>query len=122
MAPRAKRNYLLWAILSAPFVGLLYAAIAYAVVRIGCRPSLSDVDFFSVPVTFFLLFALTLAALLLIVFAGLHALRALWSRAQRRERDRFQRRLGSLLILLLAFAVFAATVWAGDAFLHASCV
>lgn len=120
MSPRIKRNYLLWAIGSAPTVALIYAALALSVVTIGCTPSLSGTIAFGVPAPFFLLAAATLAALIMIVFGTMHALRALRARAQRRQRDRLQRRIGSILIALLGAAVFVGAAWAGDYFLHAS--
>src|SRR5256885_17178529 len=52
--------------LSAPAIALVYAAVAYTFVTLGCMPLFSDVDFFGVRVTMFLLAALTGAALVLI--------------------------------------------------------
>lgn len=71
------RHRALLALLAAPLVLVAQALLAFAVFRLGCLPAFEDVDFFGVPVTVFLLAALTLAALVLIVFAGLHLPRAL---------------------------------------------
>jgi hypothetical protein len=120
MPPRVKRNYLFWAVSSAPAVAITYAVIAYAVVTVGCFPSFSAAVFFDVPVTFFLVSVATFAALIMIVFATLHALRALRARAQRRQRDRLQRRVGSILIVSFGIAIFTATAWGADHFLRAT--
>jgi hypothetical protein len=63
--------------LSAPAIAVGYAAIAYTLVSMGCMPLFSDVDFFGVRVTMFLLAALSGAALVLIVLACLNSLRVL---------------------------------------------
>lgn len=108
--------------MNAPAVAVAYAAIALIVTRIGCTPPFADVDFFGVPVTVFLLLALTLAALTLIVFAGLHAWRTF--RVLRRRRsgvDFFARRGLSAGGVALALAAFAATVWLGIYLLRAPC-
>lgn len=121
MVNRVKRNYFIWAVLSPPVVGLTYWLLAFSVVTVGCLPSFADTDFFGVPVILFLLAALSLAALVLVLFAGLHAFRALRARVQRRQRDRVERQVGTILIILLTIAVFVVTAWLSLGFLFTPC-
>lgn len=109
--------------LSAPAVAAAYAAIAYSVVTTGCIPPFSDVDFFGVPVTDFLLLALTVAALILIIFAGMNALRVLRVlRRRHRGGESLTRRGLGVAAVLLAVTAFAITAWLGVLFFHTSCI
>jgi threonine/homoserine/homoserine lactone efflux protein len=121
MVNRVKRNYFVWAVLSPVLVGLGHWFVSTAVVTVGCQPLFVDTDFFGVSVMFFLLAVLTFTALVLIVFAGLHALRALRARVQRRQRDRVERLVGTALIGLLCVAVLAISAWLGLGFLFSPC-
>lgn len=108
--------------MSAPAVAVAYAAIALLVTRIGCTPPFADVDFFGAPVTVFLLLALTLAALMLIVFAGVHAWRTFRVPRRRRSGADFNARRGlSAGAVALALAAFAASIWLGIYLLRAPC-
>lgn len=86
-------------------------------------PPFSDVDFFGVPVTVFLLLALTVAALILIVFAGMNALRVLrvLRRRHRGGESLARRGLGAAAVLL-ALIAFAITAWLGLLFFHTPCI
>ncbi len=122
MLVMTKGNPFVQLALNAPAIAVVYAAVAYVLVTIGCIPMFSDVDFFGVRVTLFLLAALTVAALVLIVFAGLHSLRVLRAiRRRHRGGDRptdFRLRVAAVLI---AFAAFAGTAWMGWIFLSTPC-
>lgn len=112
------RDRALLALLAAPMVLAVQAVVGFAVFRLGCTPAFEDVDFFGVPVTAFLLGALTVAALVLIVFAALHLPRAL---AQAPERPPGRRLALMLLGVLLAVASFlVAGAW-GIVLLEAAC-
>ena len=106
---------------SAPAVAVTYAVIAWLVVRTGCSPPFVDTEVFGVPVTLFLLLALTVAALILIVFAGINAWRA-WRVLRRRRRtgDEIASRLG-LASLVLALVTLAVTAWMGALFVLMPC-
>lgn len=119
MSVLIKGNQFLRVALSAPAIALAYAAIAYAVVTTGCMPPFSDVDFFGVPVTAFLLLALTVAALILIVLAAMNALRVLRV-LRRRHRGRTQRGLGAIAVGL-AVVAFLVTGWLGVLFFTTPC-
>lgn len=118
-----KGNQFLRVALSAPAVAVAYAAIAYAVVTTGCMPPFADVDFFGVPVTVFLLLALTVAALILIIFAAMNALRVLrvLRRRHRGGESLTRRGLGAAAVLL-ALMAFVVTAWLGLLFFHSHCV
>jgi hypothetical protein len=109
--------------LNAPAITVGYAVIAYVFVTIGCTPPFSEVDFFGVRVTLFLLTALTVAALILIVFAYLNTLRVLRV-LRRRYRESGERR-GSLQLgvaaVVLALTAFGATSWMAWIFWRALC-
>jgi len=108
--------------LNAPAIAVVYAGIAYGFVTIGCIPAFSDVDFFGVRVTLFLLAALTVAALILIVLACLHAMRVLRAiRLRHRGVERPQDRGLRVAVVAIALAAFAGTVWMGSIFLWAPC-
>ncbi len=103
---------------NAPAVAVGYAAIALLVVRTGCTPPFLDTEVFGVPVTFFLLLALTVTALILILFAGLHAWRTLRV-LQRRQRG--ERRAAGVAGIGLAVAAFLAVAWLGALLLRMPC-
>lgn len=109
---------------NAPAVALGFALIAYVIVRTGCSAPFVDTDFFGVPVTVFLLLALTVTALILIVFAGLNAWRAY--RVLRRRRrggdDLSARRRIGIAAVSLSVAAFMATAWLGAVFLMTPCL
>jgi hypothetical protein len=109
--------------LSAPAIALVYAAVAYTFVTLGCMPLFSDVDFFGVRVTMFLLAALTGAALVLIVLAclnSLRVLRALRRRYRAEEQDRAFLGFGAAAVIL-AMTAFAGTVWMAWIFFWTTC-
>lgn len=120
MAILSTRNQLRAAAL-APAVAIGFAALALLVVRTGCSPPFADADFFGVPVTLFLLLALTATALILIVFAGINAWRT-WRvlRRRRRSGDEVAARVG-LVGVVLAFLAFVVTGWLGVVFLLMPC-
>ncbi|MBI3897089.1 MAG: hypothetical protein HY308_02200 [Gammaproteobacteria bacterium] len=120
MATPTKRHYFS-AFLSAPAVAAIYWLITFLVELVGCMPAFADVDFFGVRVTVFLLIALTFAALILIIFAALQAVRVFRVAARRRHRDGLDPRLGVALAIVLALISFAVTVWVGYAVLRAPC-
>ena len=122
MPLRVKPNQLFWALVSAPFVGVAYGVIAYAVTVVGCMPAFEDADFFGVRVTVFLLLALTVAALILILFAGWNVWRACRALQRRRRSHGFDARFGwGALGAAMVVAAFAGTAWAGVSFLLAPC-
>lgn len=110
MRRRLPRDRSLLELFAAPLVLAAYAILAFGVFRLGCAPAFEDVDFFGVPVTVFLLGALTLAALVLILFAGLHLPRVL-RRAETTVGQTPARR--TALILLGATLVVASFLLAG---------
>lgn len=114
------RDRVLTALAAAPLVAAVYALVAYSIFRLGCTPPFVDVDFFGVPVTVFLLAALTLAALVLIAFAGLHLPRALKALAHPAPSP--GRRAAWLLLGgLLAAAAFLLAGALGLALLNTPC-
>jgi len=117
------RGNQLRAALNAPVVAVAYAVIALLVTMTGCLPPFIYADFFGVPVTFFLLLALTGAALILIVFAGLHAWRTyrVLYRRRRRAADWSVRRGLNAMAVVLALLALAATAWLGTYFLRTPC-
>jgi hypothetical protein len=118
----AKGNPFLQLALNAPAIAVVYAGIAYGFVTIGCIPAFSDVDFFGVRVTLFLLMALTVAALTLIVFACLHSLRVLRAIRRRHRGDDGPMDAGlRMAAVLIASAAFAGTAWLGWILLWAPC-
>ena len=123
MPVASKGNPFVRVALNAPAITVVYAAIAYVFVTIGCMPPFSQVDFFGVHVTLFLLAALTGASLILILLAYLNSLRVL--RALRRHREASERRYGSLYLgaaaVVLAATAFVATTWMGWIFWQALC-
>lgn len=121
MLRRLPRDRSLLGLFAAPLVLAVHAVLAFAVFRLGCTPAFEDVDFFGVPVSVFLLAALTVAALVLILFAGLHLPRAI------RQADAATRRtpgrrtvliLVSVALVIVSFLLAGA--W-GAALLGAPC-
>ena len=100
-------------------VGILAALTVVRLIGL----TFSEVDFFGVRVTLFLLAALTAAALILILLAYLNSLRVL--RVLRRHREAGERRYGSLHLgaaaVVLALTAFVATTWMGWIFWRALC-
>lgn len=110
------------AAVNAPAVALGYAVIALLIVRVGCTPPFLDTDVYGVPVTFFLLLALTVTALILILFAALHAWRTLRVLQRRRRGGDFStRQKVGVAGVLLAIAAFAAVAWLGLVLLGMPC-
>lgn len=108
-------------LLAAPLVFAAQALLAFGVFRLGCTPALEDVDFFGVPVTAFLLAALTAAALVLIVFAGLQLPRSLGRAAAAGGQAPARRTVAIVLGLALVVASFVlAGAW-GVALLETPC-
>jgi len=106
---------------TAPAVAIGYALIAFAVARVGCQPPFLDTEVFGVPATAFLLLALTVTALILIMFAGLNAWRTL--RVVRRRPRAFDARARTVagVGLVLAAIALAATAWIGVTLLQTPC-
>jgi hypothetical protein len=104
-----------------PLVGVGYYVIALAVRYIGCLPAYADADFAGIPVAQFLLLALTLAALVLTVFAALAGFRL--HRQSARARSSSARKAGrwGLAGIALAAAAFAAIVAGALPMLRATC-
>lgn len=109
------------AVATAPAVAVGFAVLALLVVRTGCSPPYADTDFFGVPVTLFLLLALTATALILIVFAGINAWRT-WRvlRRRRRSSDEAATRVGFIGVILAVLA-FAFASWLGITLLLTPC-
>lgn len=107
--------------LGGPLVGLGYYVIALAVRYIGCLPAYADADFAGIPVAQFLLLALTLAALVLTVFAALAGLRLY--RQSARARASSARKAGhwGLAGIALAAVTFAGIVAGALPMLRATC-
>ncbi|HEX7045655.1 MAG TPA: hypothetical protein VF203_13695 [Burkholderiales bacterium] len=106
---------------AAPAVAIGYALIALLVTRVGCQPPFVDTEVFGVPATAFLLLALTVSALILIMFAALNAWRTL--RVLRRRRRAFDARARAIAVLGIALAALAlaATAWIGVTLLQTPC-
>lgn len=122
MPSLAKGNQLVRVLGNAPALALGYALIAYGVITTGCTPPFADVDFFGVNVTVFLLLALTVAALILIVFAAMNAIRVLRVLRKRHRGEEFRGHRGfGALAVLLALVAFAVTAWLGWLFLITPC-
>lgn len=107
--------------LGGPLVGLGYYVIALVVRYIGCLPAYVDADFAGIPVAQFLLLALTLAALVLTVFAALAGLRLY--RLSARARSGSARKAGhwGLAGIALAAATFGVIVAGALPMLRATC-
>lgn len=121
MLALSKGNQLRIAV-NAPAVAFVYAAIAALIVRTGCTPPFLDTEVFGVPVTLFLLLALTVTALILILFAALHAWRTLRVLQRRRRGGDLPVRLRlGVLGVVLAAAAFALVAWLGAVFLRMPC-
>src|SRR5581483_2879160 len=100
------------ATIGGPVVALAYATIATLVVKTGCRPPFTDVEFFGVPVTTFFLAALTASALVLILFAGWNAWRvARIARRRTRPDDAAHRQALGLTGAVLSVLAFGGTAW-----------
>lgn len=118
--PVLSKSHQFRALIYAPAVAAGYAAIALAVVRVGCTPPFLDTEVFGVPAASFLLLALTVSALILIVLAGMHAWRSLRLLRRRRGAVPAAARLATGGVALAA-AAFAATAWLGTALMHMPC-
>lgn len=108
---------------AAPLVALGFAACAYTIHTVGCLPQFADAEFFGVPVKQFLLAALAVAALTLIVFAGLAAGRQLRvARRLRRSVDAATRvRRWSVVGIALSVMALPIVAVLGLKFLAAAC-
>jgi hypothetical protein len=115
------RDRSLLELFAAPLVLIAYAILAFGVFRLGCAPAFADVDFFGVGVTVFLLGALTVAALVLILFAGLH-LPSVFHRADATGGQTPRRRTALVLIsvALVLVSFLLAGAW-GFTLLGAPC-
>lgn len=103
-----------------PLVGVGYYVITLAVRYIGCLPAYADADFAGIPVAQFLLLALTLAALVLTVFAALAGFRLY--RQSARARSGNARKAGwGLAGMALAAAAFAGIVAGALPMVRATC-
>lgn len=104
-----------------PLVGVGYYVVALAVRYIGCLPAYADADFAGIPVAQFLLLALTLAALVLTVFAALAGFRLY--RQSARARSSNVRKAGGwgLVGIALAAAAFAGIVAGALPMVRATC-
>lgn len=90
-----------------PLVAAGYYAIAFAVRYVSCLPTYSDAEFADIPVAQFLLTALTLAALILTVFAMLGGFRIYRQAVRARGAARKTGRWGLAGIALGALALLA---------------
>lgn len=72
MAPRMKKiDKAMKTAFGGPIVAVAYYVVAFVVRYMSCLPSFSDAEFADIPVTQYLLLALTVAAAILTVFAML---------------------------------------------------
>lgn len=94
-----------------PIVAAAYYVIGYAVRYMSCLPSYSDAEFADIPVAQFLLLALTVAALILTVFAMLAGFR-LYRQSMRARADSARKAAGwglaGIALGVLAFAAIGA--------------
>ncbi len=104
-----------------PLVGIGYYVIALAVRYIGCLPTYADADFAGIPVAQFLLLAVTLAALVLTVFAALAGFRLYRHSAHARSSSVRKAGGWGLAGIALAAAAFAAIVAGALPLLRATC-
>jgi len=104
-----------------PLVGVGYYVIALAVRYIGCLPAYADADFAGIPVAQFLLLALTLAALVLTVFAALAGFRLYHQSARARSGNVRKAGGWGLAGIALAAAAFAGIVAGALPMLRATC-
>lgn len=107
--------------LSGPMVVVGYALAVFVIRYAGCLPRFVDTDFADIPVTDFLLIAVSAAALFLAIFAGIGGLRLYrQARQARGETGRHMRRWGLSGILLAALG-FVAVGWLARHAIGAGC-
>lgn len=106
--------------LGAPLVTLTHYLVGSLINAVGCLPRFVDADFLDLPVVDFLLAAITLAALTLIVFAGIGCWRMLRAPGGDRE-ARLRRQRWAVAGLVLVPIAFAITASAGSDLLAQSC-
>ena len=107
--------------LGGPLVGLGYYVIALVMRYIGCLPAYVDTDFAGIPVAQFLLLALTLAALVLTVFAALAGLRLYRQSARARGGSAREAGRWGIAGIALAAATFAGIVAGALPMMRATC-
>lgn len=107
--------------ISGPLVGVGYYVIALAVRYIGCLPTYADADFAGIPVAQFLLLALTLAALVLTVFAALAGFRLYRQSARARSSNVRKAGTWGLAGIALAAVAFAGIMAGALPMLRATC-
>ncbi len=119
MLGRAKPHPIIVTAASGPLVCFFYFLLAYAIRVLGCTPAFADTDFLGINVTVFLLAAITVAALVLIVFNGVAAARARRSTAMSAVASKLP--YFHVLILALPMLAFAVTLGGGVMFLRSPC-
>ena len=122
MLRRVSVNNVVKVAISGPIAAVGYAFTVFGIRYMGCLPRFMDTDFADVPVTEFLLIAVTAAALFLTVFAGIGGFRQYWqARPTRGEVGRRTRRWG-LIGIASALLAFVAVGWLGGNSVGIGCV
>lgn len=104
-----------------PIVALAYYLVAIGVRYVGCLPTYVDAEYAGIPVAQFLLYALTLAALMLTVFAMLAGFRIYRQSARARANAASKTARWGLIGIALGAAAFAAIAAGAAPMLVVSC-
>lgn len=121
MSRRFNVNPMVKAAISGPIVAIGYALAVFGIRYIGCLPRFADTDFADIPVTEFLLIAVTAAALFLTVFAAIGGFRQYrQARTTRGEAGQRTRRWG-LIGIGSAVLSFVAVGWLAGNSLGVNC-